>query len=97
MPDCTEVGIDPVCKVIGANMCSPVLQARKLAKAGTELNIVVGLCVGHDPLFNKHSRALTTTLIVKDRVTGHNPAVPLYLSERFYKDKLYPPQTVESC
>ena len=73
MPDCTEVGIDPVCKVIGANMCSPVLQARKLAKAGTELNIVVGLCVGHDPLLYKHSQSLTTTLIVKDRGTGHIP------------------------
>lgn len=93
--DKTEVGIDPVCKAVGANMCNPILQARKLAKAGTELNIVVGLCVGHDSLFYKHSQALTTTLIVKDRVTGHNPAVPLYLSDRFYKAKLYPPQTTE--
>ena len=93
--DKTEVGIDPVCKAVGANMCNPILQAKMLAKAGTELNIVVGLCVGHDGLFYKHSQALTTTLIVKDRVTGHNPAVPLYLSDRFYKAKLYPPQTAE--
>lgn len=36
-------------------------------------NIAVGLCVGHDMLFNKYSQAPVTTLVVKDRVNSHNP------------------------
>lgn len=58
--------------------CNPIAQARICNELGTELNIVVGLCVGHDALFNKHSAAPVTTLVVKDRVTGHNPAAVLY-------------------
>jgi len=38
----------------------------------------VGLCVGHDMLFTRHSRAPVTTLVVKDRVLAHNPAGALY-------------------
>ncbi len=58
--------------------CNPIAQARICNELGTDLNVVVGLCVGHDALFNKHSRAPVTTLVVKDRVTGHNPAAVLY-------------------
>ncbi|MHA1741489.1 MAG: DUF1847 domain-containing protein, partial [Candidatus Thorarchaeota archaeon] len=39
---------------------------------------IVGLCIGHDMLFNKYSEAPVTTLIVKDRVLGHNPVAGLY-------------------
>jgi len=53
--------------------CNPVGQAISLAEQGTELNIAMGLCLGHDMLFAKHSRAPVTTLAVKDRVHGHNP------------------------
>ncbi|WP_294144748.1 DUF1847 domain-containing protein [uncultured Clostridium sp.] len=67
-------------------MCNPVLQARYLNRAGTDLNIVIGLCVGHDALFNKHSEAPVTTLIAKDRVLAHNPVAALYCH---YYDKLY--------
>jgi uncharacterized metal-binding protein len=58
--------------------CNPIAQARVCNELGTDLNLIVGLCVGHDALFNKHSRAPVTTLVVKDRVTGHNPAAALY-------------------
>lgn len=44
----------------------------------TELNVVIGLCVGHDSLFYRYSKAPVVTLIAKDRVTGHNPAAVLY-------------------
>jgi uncharacterized metal-binding protein len=57
--------------------CNPVGQARVLAAAKTELNIVLGLCVGHDLLFTKHSAAPCTTLVVKDRVHQHNPMAAL--------------------
>jgi uncharacterized metal-binding protein len=66
-------------------LCNPVGQAMLLDKAGTELNIVVGLCVGHDSLFFKHSGAPVTVLVAKDRVTGHNPVAALYTSQSYYK------------
>ena len=59
-------------------ICNPVGQAAILNRAGTELNLLVGLCLGHDMLFNKHSAAPVTTVIVKDRVLANNPAGALY-------------------
>ena len=66
-------------------LCSPVGQAALLAKAGTQLNVVVGLCVGHDSLFFMHSQAPATVLIAKDRVLGHNPVACLYTSHSYYR------------
>lgn len=51
--------------------CNPAEQARILGELGTQLNIVMGLCVGHDSVFYKHSQAPCTTFVVKDRVLGH--------------------------
>ena len=59
-------------------ICSSIGQALVLNDLKTELNIIVGLCVGHDILFTKYSEAPVTTFVVKDRVTGHNPVVTLY-------------------
>jgi uncharacterized metal-binding protein len=66
-------------------LCNPVGQAALLAQADTELNVVVGLCVGHDSLFFMHSKAPATVLVVKDRVLGHNPVAALYTSHSYYK------------
>ena len=44
----------------------------------------MGLCVGHDSLFYKYAEGVVTTLITKDRVTGHNPAVVLYQLDSYY-------------
>ena len=71
-------------------MCNPILQAKVLNAHKTELNVLVGLCVGHDSLFIKYSEAPVTTLITKDRVLGHNPAVALYASHSYYKRLLKP-------
>jgi uncharacterized metal-binding protein len=38
-------------------MCNPIGQAVFLNKSQTELNIILGLCVGHDSLFIKYSNA----------------------------------------
>ncbi len=65
-------------------MCNPLSQAELLNDAGCELNIVLGLCVGHDSLFYKHSRGLATTLMAKDRVLAHNPAGALQLAGTYY-------------
>ncbi len=65
--------------------CNPVAQAGILNRLGSDMNIIMGLCVGHDMLFAKHSKAPVTTLIVKDRVTGHNPVAVLYGQNFYYK------------
>jgi uncharacterized metal-binding protein len=52
--------------------CNPSGQAQFLAENKTELNIVLGLCVGHDMIFTAKSEAPSTTLIVKDREHKHN-------------------------
>lgn len=58
--------------------CNPIVQAEILNSENPDLNIIVGLCIGHDIQFNNYSKAPVTTLIVKDRVTGHNPFATLY-------------------
>ena len=58
--------------------CNPIVQAEVLKSENTDLNIIVGLCVGHDIQFTSFSAAPVTTLIVKDRLTGHNPFATLY-------------------
>jgi uncharacterized metal-binding protein len=86
--DKTAVGIPKDLKVekeCHESLCNPVLQARLLNKQKTDLNVIVGLCVGHDSLFIKYSKAPVTTLITKDRVLGHNPAAALYTSGFYYK------------
>ena len=61
---------------------------RSEIKEETDFNIVLGLCVGHDTLFFKYSKAPVTVLAVKDRALAHNPLGALYLSDSYYKNKL---------
>ena len=72
----------------GAVMCNPIMQAEVLNDAGTDFNVVMGLCVGHDSLFYKYSKALVTTLVAKDRVLAHNPVGALYQAKAYYKKLL---------
>jgi uncharacterized metal-binding protein len=67
------------------SMCNPLSQAELLNDAGCELNIVLGLCVGHDSLFFRHSRGLATTLVAKDRVLAHNPVGALQLADTYFQ------------
>jgi uncharacterized metal-binding protein len=85
--DKTEIGIPDSLKVkpgCHESLCNPILQAGLLNECKTDLNVIVGLCVGHDSLFMKHSDAPVTSLITKDRVLGHNPAAALYTSNFYY-------------
>jgi len=89
--DKTAIGIPEELKVQKGSyeaICNPILQARLLNRQRTDLNVIVGLCVGHDSLFIRHSRAPVTTLITKDRVLGHNPAAALYNIGFYYKKLL---------
>ena len=65
-------------------MCNPIGQAAILDGEGSELNIILGLCVGDDTLFIKHSKAPVTVLAVKDRVLAHNPLGALYTARHIY-------------
>jgi uncharacterized metal-binding protein len=68
-------------------MCNPAGQADILNRAGTELNIICGLCVGHDAIFSLKSEAPVTTFIAKDRVLAHNPVGAVYnqyVKKRFF-------------
>ncbi|MBI5118976.1 DUF1847 domain-containing protein [Candidatus Poribacteria bacterium] len=86
--DKTEIGLkqeEKIAEGFFEAICNPVAQARILNEVGTDMNIIMGLCVGHDMLFLKEAKAPTTVLVVKDRVTGHNPAAALYTSHFYYR------------
>lgn len=68
-------------------MCNPVGQATVLNNEKTDLNIILGLCIGHDILFIKYSEAPVTTLAVKDRVLAHNPLGAVY--SNYYLEKVF--------
>ena len=70
-------------------MCNAIGQAIVLNEAHTDLNILLGLCVGHDSLFIKHSDAPITVFAVKDRVLCHNPLAVIYGADKYYKSKLF--------
>ena len=71
------------------SICNPIGQAMVMNAEETGLNIIVGLCVGHDSLFIKHSKALVTCLVAKDRVLAHNPVGAIYTSQSYYRKKLF--------
>lgn len=81
------LGIEPADQVdphaAHETMCNPIFQALALNEARTDLNVLLGLCVGHDSLFFKHATAMTTVLAVKDRLLGHNPLAAIYHSDSY--------------
>jgi len=86
--DKLELGLEEKDKVRPSTFepaCNPVAQAMLMNRVQTDMNVIVGLCVGHDMLFVKYSDAPVTTLVVKDRVTGHNPVSVLYGQNFYYK------------
>lgn len=82
-----EIGIEEHEKILigeEETMCNPIAQAEICNDAETDLNIMLGLCVGHDSLFIKYSRAYTTIFAVKDRVLAHNPLGVVYNIRSYY-------------
>ena len=78
-----SLGFEKVRDVPFEATCNPVAQAEVLNQAGTDLNLIIGLCIGHDLVFIQNSKAPVSTLVVKDRVLAHNPAGALY--SRYYR------------
>ncbi|WP_319581621.1 DUF1847 domain-containing protein [uncultured Pseudodesulfovibrio sp.] len=75
--------VDPTCEV--ETMCNPVFQAEAVNDCEVDLNILMGLCVGHDSLFIMHAKAPVTVLAVKDRMLGHNPMAAVYQLDTYYR------------
>ena len=72
----------------GGVVCNPIMQALLLNEAKTDLNILMGICVGHDVLFCKYSDAPVTTFATKDFLAGNNPCAVLYTAHSCYEKKL---------
>lgn len=53
--------------------CNPLSQAEQLNNENIDIALSMGLCVGHDILFNEKIQAPVTTILVKDRVYNNNP------------------------
>jgi len=67
-------------------VCNSVGQAMFLNMKETELNVLVGLCVGCDTLFSQYSQAPVTTLFVKDKMLANNPVGAIY--SKYYLEDL---------
>lgn len=81
-----ELGLQQIHEDLFEVMCNPKMQAKLLAEDKTELNFSIGLCVGHDILFNQASEAPVSYLVAKDRVLAHNPLGAVY--SRYWRRKL---------
>lgn len=66
-------------------MCNPILQALTANYHAAELNVLFGLCVGHDALFLKYAKAYSTVLASKDRMLAHNPLAAIYQYDSYYR------------
>jgi uncharacterized metal-binding protein len=83
-----ERGLEAVLPDV-AGQCEPVRQAELFAERGTDFNVIAGMCVGHDALFIRHSRAPVTSLVVRDRRLRHHPAGALYASHGYLSRALF--------
>lgn len=74
---CTVTGLTQdrinLASTITAKSCNPIAQAEQLNSENVELTAVIGLCLGHDILFQKYIQGPVTTFAVKDRVFDHCP------------------------
>jgi uncharacterized metal-binding protein len=90
-PVCCKIGGQILSDPIGSRnrnpevACNPIGQAEALNRMDTDLNIIVGMCIGADCVFTKASEAPVTTLFVKDKSLANNPVGAVY-SEFYIKE-----------
>jgi uncharacterized metal-binding protein len=89
VPVCCKIGGPPMANdaALPPVTCNPAAQADVLNQAGTELNVIVGLCMGADCIFAQQSTAPVTTLFVKDRSLANNPIGAVY-SEYYLRESV---------
>jgi len=59
-------------------ICNPAGQAAFLNAHKTEMNISIGLCVGHDMIFCHQSHAPVTTIFTKDFTNNNDPSMAIH-------------------
>lgn len=82
----SALGLEQIKEGARETMCDPMMQAKILEEGGAELLFTVGLCVGHDMLFNKAAQKPVSCLVAKDRLLAHNPLGAVY--SRYWRRKL---------
>lgn len=65
-----DIGIDKDTDWI---ICNPVSQAMILNKLGCEVAVTLGLCMGHEMIFNKYAEGYVTNLYVKEKISRERP------------------------
>lgn len=70
---CRDSGLDghEVHPELSGPSCDPVSQAEFLNNQKTDFNILVGLCLGHELIFQQHIKSPYTTFLVKDLATNN--------------------------
>ncbi len=81
-------GLDPVLPPC-PEACDPEGQARFLSDRGTELNVLAGMCVGHEAMLIQASQVPVVALVARDPRLRHNPAAALYTSRSYLKEALF--------
>lgn len=72
--------------------CDPVGQAKLFDRIRTELNVIAGMCVGHEAVFSRASSAPLTVLVARDERFCHNPAAALYTADTYTRSSLHRPK-----
>ncbi|HUX41668.1 MAG TPA: DUF1847 domain-containing protein [Rectinemataceae bacterium] len=75
--DYEEVGLVKAHPERFAASCNPVAQAKLLNERKVDLITMMGLCIGHDLIFQRECEAPVTTLVVKDRALDHHTIAAL--------------------
>ena len=75
--DYDEIGLPKAHPERFAAICNPVAQARLFNQRSVDLVVQLGLCLGHDLMLQRESRAPVTTLVVKDRALDHHSVMAL--------------------
>jgi uncharacterized metal-binding protein len=89
-------GFDTITAGNSQGECEPVDLASLCNDKGTELNVILGMCVGHDSMFIQHSNAWVTCLVAKDRLLVHNPVGALYGAGGYFSQAFREHQTEQA-
>lgn len=65
--------------------CNPIGQAEILNQMNTDLNVLIGICMGADCILTRYSKSPVTTLFVKDKSLANNPIGAVY-SDYYLKE-----------
>jgi uncharacterized metal-binding protein len=71
---CAQTNVPIEARAADTALCNPIYQAQMLNAEQTDLNVVIGLCAGHDALFLKHAEAPCTVMAIKDFKYGKDNA-----------------------